>query len=55
VQFPNDPGSGAFSNYDKIRYYQKFYEKRLRYGTTEFTVFDVELRRNEKFSVVSML
>jgi hypothetical protein len=24
-------------------------------GTTEYTVFDVELRRNEKFSVVSML
>jgi hypothetical protein len=30
----------------KIRYCQKFYEKRRRYGTTEFT---------EKFSVVSML
>jgi hypothetical protein len=34
---------------------KKFYEKRRRYGTTEFTVFDVELRRNEVFSVVSML
>jgi|GEM_PF-4692046 len=76
-------GQELFSNYDKIRYCQKFYEKRLRYGTTrlsspkstEFTVFDVEpfghelpsglslrvedkaewLRRNEKFSVVSLL
>jgi len=39
----------------RFRYCQKFYEKRRRYGTTEYTVFDVELRRNEKFSVVSML
>jgi hypothetical protein len=35
--------------------HKKFYEKRRGGVEPQFTVFDVELRRNEVFSVVSML